>query len=172
MQADTTLSRYLAEHAGEHGALPLPVLLVLLAMFFVLGGFTAYKLGNIKTFLGEPPFPTHAATVLAAIVGFLLLITVAACRLALGMEWPSGYDMVISMVISFALGAAGWGIGKRLTSTEAYEGKAKVEAAKAGAAVPADMTATTEHRAPGVSRATDPVSVEVPKTPAFGGKSQ
>jgi hypothetical protein len=174
MQPDTAVVRFLTEHAGEHGALPLPVLLLILAGMFGLGALTVWKLGNLKTYLGEPPFPTHAATVLAAVVGFLVIVTIAACRLALGMEWPGGYDMVINMVIAFALGVAGWGIGKRLTSSEAYEGKAKVEAAKSGAGVPPDMKTTTEQRAPGVSRTTDshPVTVVVPAKPAFGGKSR
>jgi hypothetical protein len=152
---DSTIARYLADHAGEHGALPLPVLLVLLIGIFALGGFTVWKLGNLKTYLAEPPFPTHAATVVAAIVVFLGLGMVAICRAALGMEWPLNYNVIVEMVMAGMLGVAVWGIGKRTTSTEAYDGRAKVEAAKAGMAVPTDMTATQEQRVPGVSRATD-----------------
>lgn len=148
MQADTVVARYLADHSGEHGALPLPVLLVLLIGIFGLGALTVWKLGNLKTYLGEPPFPTHAASVLAAIIVFLGLGTVAICRAALGMEWPSNYEIIVGLV-GGALGVVGiWGGVKRATSSEAYEGKAKVEAAKSGAAVPPDMKTTTEHRAP------------------------
>ena len=158
MTPDTALVQYLAQHSGEHGALPLPVLLVLLLGIFGLGGLTVWKLGNLKTYLGEPPFPTHAASVLAAIIVFLGLGTVAICRAALGMEWPSNYEIIVGLV-GGALGVVGvWGSIKRTTSTEAYEGKAKVEAAKAGAAVPADMKATAEHRVAGVSRVSDAAS--------------
>lgn len=159
MKPDTAVARYLAAHTGEHGALPLPVLLVLLVCIFGLGALTVWKLGNLKTYLGEPPFPTHAASVLAAIIVFLGLGVVAICRAALGMEWPSNYEIIVGLV-GGALGVVGiWGGVKRATSAEAYEGKAKVEAAKTGAAVPSDMKATQEHRAPSVSRVGDDVAV-------------
>lgn len=161
MKPDTVLTRLLAEHAGEHGALPLPVLLVLLIGIFGLGAYTVFKLNNLKTYLGEPPFPTHAASVLAAIIVFLGLGTVAICRAALGMEWPSNYDVIVALV-GGALGIVGvWGSVKRATSTEAYDGKAKVEAAKQGA-VPIDMKTTTERPIPAPSRRTDVITTAVP----------
>ncbi len=165
MKPDSTIARYLAEHAGEHGALPLPVLIVLLVMLFTLGVLTAWKLGNLKTYLAEPPFPTHAATVVAAIVVFLGLGIIAICRAALGMEWPENYNIVVEMVMAGMLGVAVWGVGKRLTSSEAYEGKAKVEAAKAGNAVPDGMTETAERRSP-TGRAGDPQAGVKPSSPA------
>lgn len=164
MKPDSTITRYLAEHAGEHGALPLPVLLVLLVGMFGLGALAMWKIGNVKTWLGEPPFPTHAATVVGALIPFLTLGLVATCRAALGMEWPSNYDIIVYMVISALTGVAAWGGVKRFTSIEAYEGKAKVEAAKAGTAAPADMTATAERRSP-AGRATDTQAGVKPKNP-------
>lgn len=154
MKPDSTLTRYLAEHTGEHGALPLPVLIVLLVGMFGLGAFTVWKLGNLKTYLGEPPFPTHAATVVAGLVAFMGVSTVAISRIALGMEMPEGWGEY-TMLLAAVIGVAGaWGYGKRTTSPEAYDGKAKVEAAKMGA-VPADMKATAERPIPAPSRATD-----------------
>lgn len=154
MKPDSTVVRYLAEHAGEHGALPLPVLIVLLVGMFGLGALTVWKLGNLKTYLGEPPFPTHAASVVAGIAAFMGMSVVAMSRIALGMEMPEGWgDFII--LVGAVIGVAGaWGVGKRATSDIYLDGKARIEAAKSGQAVPEGMTETAERRSP-LGRKTD-----------------
>ena len=68
----------------EHGRLPVGILAILLIGMFGVLLFAVAKLGNLKTYLNEPPFPTHAATVVAGILAFLGFGLIAMCRLALG----------------------------------------------------------------------------------------
>lgn len=70
-------------------------------------------MSRIKTFLDH--FPTQPATVVAAIVVFLLMGFAASIRLLLGKDFPDGYDAWIwAVLIAMGVGA-GYGIGKRLS---------------------------------------------------------
>ena len=146
----------------EHGALPWPILAILLIGMFGVLAFAIAKLGNLKTYLNEPPFPTHAATVVAGILAFLGFGLIAMCRLALGMEMPDGYgDFLI--LLGAVIGVTGaWGVGKRATDAQRDYAKAAGKAAGAPG-VNIEGNATVEMpvpRPPAPSRATDRVVPE------------
>jgi hypothetical protein len=163
--------------ALEHGSLPWPILAILLLGMFGVLALAVAKLGNLKTYLNEPPFPTHAATVVAGIVAFLGFGLIAMCRMALGMEMPEGYgDFLI--LLGAVIGVTGaWGVGKRATDERYVEAKERGKSSTPGVNVEGNATVEMPARPPGVARATDqhpvPVVVTVPpKGPAFGGKSR
>jgi hypothetical protein len=136
--------------AYEHGSLPWPVLAILLIGGFGTIAYAAKKIGNLKGYLNEPPFPTHAATVVAGIVAFLGIMVVAISRAALGMEWPEGYDIIVALV-GGTLGVVGlWGVGKRATSAELATAKAMGKANGApSVTVEGNANITTEMPVPG-----------------------
>jgi hypothetical protein len=164
--------------ALEHGALPWPILAILLLGMFGVLALAVAKLGNLKTYLNEPPFPTHAATVVAGIVAFLGFGLIAMCRMALGMEMPEGYgDFLI--LLGAVIGVTGaWGVGKRATDERYVEAKERGKSSTPGVNVEGNATVEMPvPRPPAPSRSTDqhpvPVVVTVPpKGPAFGGKSR
>ncbi len=129
--------------ALEHGALPWQVLTVLLVGMFGVLALAVLKLGNLKSYLNEPPFPTHAATVVAGIVAFLGFGLIAMCRMALGMEMPEGYgDFLI--LLGAVIGVTGaWGVGKRATDEKYVNAKAAGAAAGASSN-PAPQTINAE----------------------------
>jgi len=141
----------------EHGALPWQILAVLLIGAFLVLGFAVSKIGHLKTYLNEPPFPTHAATVVAGIVAFLGFGLIAMCRMALGMEMPEGYgDFLI--LLGAVIGVTGaWGVGKRATSAELATAKAQGKPAAGAVTVEGDanINTTTERPIPAPSRRTD-----------------
>lgn len=158
-------------------ALPWQIVAVLLVCVTTVVVVLINKAKWYKEYAKE--FPTQTSTVLTGIVGFAATLALNLVRGALGLPAFDGSGEAYAASCAFAGVGAGALAAKRFSSPEYHEGKAKVEAAKAGAAMPNDMTATTERRVPGVSRATDempvvvPVAVPVvPQGPAFGGKSQ
>jgi hypothetical protein len=151
-------------------ALPWPILALLIVCITVIIIVLISKAKWYKEYARE--FPTQTSTVLTGIVGFAATLALNLCRGALGMDSFDGSGEAYTASCAFAGVGAGALAAKRFSSPEYHEGKAKVEAAKSGAAIPSDMKATEEHRVPGVSRATDDTPVVAPAKPAFGGKSR
>lgn len=161
------------------GALPLPVLLLLLVGFFVVVALLIQKANWYKGYAKD--FPTQTSVVIAGIGGFVATLLVNLCRGALGMASFDGSDMAYMAGCTMAGVGGGMLMSKRFSAPEYMEGKAKVEAAKAGAAPPspavnvegdATVNTTAERRVPAPSRSTDVAPPAVPKGPAFGGKSR
>lgn len=60
-------------------------------------------------------FPTHNASVVAGLFVFVLTGIVVAARLALGLDFPNGYDFWIGAIVTVAGVTTAGGIGKRAT---------------------------------------------------------
>lgn len=68
---------------------------------------------NVKQWLAD--FPTHPATVATGLTVFLAMSIVVIVRLALGKDFPSGYDNYIWAVLAAIGVSTVGGIGKRAT---------------------------------------------------------
>lgn len=144
------------------GALPVPVLIAILFVFGGLAGYALYKATAFKSYAQD--FPGQKATVIFGLGWGTYIVLIAGCRLALGMIYPGGYGD-IAVLIGAVLGVGGaWGASKHFSSPEYNEGKAKIEAAKAGASPPqvnvtgdatVNANATQERPIPAPSRSTD-----------------
>lgn len=150
-------------------ALPRPVLYILLVGFFVICVLVIQKAKGFKTYTAD--FPTQAAPVVIGLAGFVAAIPVTLARMALGMHEYDGMGNYMTACCALA-GVGGLMLGvKRFSSPEYQQGKAAVEAAKAGAApavnVQGDATvnATAERPVPVVK-----ANVTANPTP-FGGMS-
>lgn len=141
------------------GALPWPILAILLIGFFVIIGLGIQKAAAFKSY-ASADFPTHAATVIVALSLSAATAPIVLSRVALGMDSPGGTGDWLAFVAALA-GATIVGLGaKRFSSTEYMDGKANVAGAKAAATPPqvtaeGDVNVTSERRVVTGERATD-----------------
>lgn len=84
----------------------------------------------LKKYLAD--FPTHPATVAVALLLILLTGLVVVVRLAIGLEFPAGYDTWCWVLVSLTGVAGAIGIGRRLSDMD-------YAAVKAGAAPSVNM---------------------------------
>lgn len=117
------------------GALPWPILAILLIGFFAVLLVLIRRAEWFKGYAKD--FPTQTTTVMAGIFGFGATLLINLCRGALGMPQMDGSEAAYTASCAFAGVGAGALAAKRFSSPEYHEGKAKVEAAKAAAAPPA-----------------------------------
>lgn len=130
VKADSVKS-FLSVNLGPD-ALPWPILAVLLVGFFILTGLVILKASQFKSYATD--FPSQTAPVVIGLAGFVAAMPVTLSRMALGLTEYDGTGNWLAACCAMAgVGGAMLGV-KRFTSPEAYEGKAKVEAAKAAAA--------------------------------------
>lgn len=115
--ADTVVRSFLNVNLGKD-ALPWPILAILLIGIFGTTIYAIKKVGDVKKYLGEPPFPTQILVTIAGVFGFIVLILVAASRLALGMNIPDGFDVPFYAVLGMCGVAGLWGVGKHAYSAE------------------------------------------------------
>lgn len=131
VKSDTVVHSFLNVNLGPD-ALPWPILAILLVGSFVLAGMLILKASQFKTYSQD--FPSQTAPVVIGLMGFVAMMPLTLSRAALGLHEYDGTGNWLAACCAMA-GVGGVMFGaKRLTSPEAYEGKAKVEAAKAAAA--------------------------------------
>jgi len=153
-------------------ALPWPVILTFMVCISIVVGMLIQKAKWYKSYAQD--FPTQSSTVVAGIGGFLITLALTLTRGALGMSAFDGMDWAFSTSAAMAGVGGGVLIGKRFSSLEYMESKAKVEAAKAGAAPPqvnVSGDATVNATATG-EQVSVPAPVVPAKGPSFGGKSR
>lgn len=176
------------------GRLPVAILAILLVGFFVTLGLLIQKATWYKSYAQD--FPTQTSTVIAGIAGFAATVLVNLCRGALGLNQMDGSEVTYFACLTMAGVGGGMLVSKRFSSPEYQDGKARIEAAKAGAAPPQvnvsgdatvnASTSTTQERAVPAVQTKMPQAGVVPsdpavvagleaiaakKAPAFGGTS-
>lgn len=113
-------------------ALPWPILAILLIGFFAVIIIAALKAKQFKTYAVN--FPTHESTVIVALALLAMTIPVMLSLIALGIPLPDGAGDILTAECALA-GVTVIGLGvKRFSSSDYQQGKAIIEAAKAGAA--------------------------------------
>jgi hypothetical protein len=158
--ADT--SRAFVKIAFPTEALPWPILAILLVGFFAVVGMLIHKADWFKGYAQD--FPTQTSTVMAGIGGFVATMLVSLSRGALGMqEWGGAAGAYAASCAFAGVGGAMFGV-KRFSSPEYQDGKAKVEAAKAGAApVPAAQVIAADGSTVNTQAPPNPAAMPVPQ---------
>lgn len=97
----------------------------------------------MKAWLAD--FPTHPATVVAALILVLLTGLVVDVRLALGFAFPDGYDTWCWVLVSLTGVAGAVGIGRRLSDMDYAAVKAgAVQPTQVNVAAPSSVTVSPE----------------------------